>query len=129
MIKEQEKEDDQAIEKVDATIKTDEEQMESIMKGIKQEQEQSSEKSEIKKEMGQLNAGQFDSMLASGQAAVPEAKEKEQAQKTQAPPAPQVAALTKVAQNLGDQIKPRALDLADLKSAQAQIQQMINSME
>lgn len=97
-----------------ATIKTDEEQYESIMKDIKTEKSQ--EMQEVKKEMSQLKAGEFDSLLSSGGAAYPEAREKEQQQ--QAPPAPKpVPALTKVAQNLGENMKPQSLGLEDLKNA------------
>lgn len=123
MIKEQEKEDDDAINKVAANVKTDEEKVEALMKDIKQEKSQ--EMQEAKKEMSQLKTGEFDSLLASGQAAYPDAKEKEQP----APAPKAVPALTKVAQSLGDNVKPKSLDLEDLKNAQAQIQLMITSIE
>jgi len=40
MIKEQEKEDDDAINKVAANVKTDDEKVEALMKDIKQEKSQ-----------------------------------------------------------------------------------------
>ena len=99
------------------------------MKNMKAEKSQ--EMQEVKKEMSQLKAGEYDSLLANGGAAYPEVKEKEaQAAAAAATPAPKpVPVLTKVAQNLGENIKPKSLDLEDLKNAQAQIQQMINTME
>ena len=95
------------------------------MKDIKTEKSQ--EMQEVKKEMSQLKAGEFDSLLSSGGAAYAEAREKEQQQ--QAPAPKPMPALTKVAQNLGENAKPQSLGLEDLKNAQAQIQQMINQME
>lgn len=89
-----------------ATIKTDEEQLQSIMKDIKQDK--SEEMKEVKKEMGQLKAGEFDSLLSNGGAAYAEAKEKAQPTKQATAPAPQTpTALTKVAQSLGEKIKPQ----------------------
>lgn len=116
MIKDTETEEEQAIQKVASTIKTDEEQYESIMKSANHDR--AAEMQEAKKEMSQLKAGEFDSLLSAGVAAYPEAREKEQ---QVAAPKP-VPVLTKVAQSLSDNIKPKSLDLADLKSAQAQIQ-------
>lgn len=98
------------------------------MKDIKQDK--SEEMKEVKKEMGQLKAGEFDSLLSNGGAAYAEAKDKTQAAKQTPSPAPQQpTGLNKVAQSLGDKIKPQSLGLEDLKNAQAQIQQMINSIE
>jgi len=96
---EAEKDTDDQIAKLVSTIKTEDEQNEEISKTIKEQMSQ--EKVEVKKEMNQLQQGQFDSLLSSGQAAVPEAqpqpKEKEVVKTTVVQPK-QVVGLTKVAQ-------------------------------
>ena len=55
MIKDSDKEDEEAISKLASSIKTDEEPWDSVSRGI--QSEQSSDKGEVKKEMEQLQEG------------------------------------------------------------------------
>ena len=88
---------------------------------------------DAKRELGQLQAGAFDSLLSSGQVAGTEPSQEKKVQDSGVAdscgaacrPKAQVSGLSKVALQFndnGDQQTKKSLNLEDLKNAQAEIQ-------
>ena len=97
MQKDMEMENDEAISKLANTIKTDEEQWDSISNHIKQEQKKEKE-AEVNQEVNNMQkSNQFESLHAATQNA--------------ATIQPQSTGLTKIAQQLGEKIKPETINL------------------